>query len=95
MVDILEVQFPKGECKERGSAMVMLSYIEMMLQGKKFKNGEPVPVCRGCNKSTGILKYYIIADDLEKPKPYHASCMRNFKIEVIRKLSDMKSEINV
>lgn len=43
MVNILDAQFPKGECKERGAAMVMLSYIEMMLQGFEFdENGEPV-----------------------------------------------------
>ena len=31
MVDILEEQFPKGECKERGRAIVMLSLIEIIL----------------------------------------------------------------
>lgn len=41
MVDILDKQFPKGECKERGKALVMLSYIEMMLQGVEFEDGEP------------------------------------------------------
>lgn len=42
MVDILEKQFPKHECKERSRALVMLSYIEMMLQGFEFDDGEPV-----------------------------------------------------
>jgi len=43
MVDILEGQFPKGECKERGKALVLLAYIEMMLIGTKFdENGEPI-----------------------------------------------------
>ena len=43
MVNILDSQFPKGECKERGTAMVMLSYIEMMLQGFEFnENGKPI-----------------------------------------------------
>ena len=42
MVDILDGQFPKGECKERGRALVMLSYIELMLKGWKFdENGNP------------------------------------------------------
>lgn len=41
MVDILDKQFPKGECKERGKALVMLSYIEMMLQGVEFEDGKP------------------------------------------------------
>jgi len=42
MVDILDGQFPKGQCKERGRALVMLAYIEMMLQGMKFNSaGEP------------------------------------------------------
>ena len=43
MVDILDGEFPKGECKERGRALVMISYIEMMLQGFEFdENGEPI-----------------------------------------------------
>ena len=42
MVDILDGQFPKGECKERGRALVMLAYIEMMLTGTKFDTeGQP------------------------------------------------------
>ena len=42
MVDILDGQFPKGECQERGHALVMLSYIEMMLKGVKFdEDGNP------------------------------------------------------
>lgn len=44
MVDILDGQFPKGECKERGNALVMLTYIEMMLTGTKFdETGHPIP----------------------------------------------------
>jgi len=43
MVDILDGQFPKGECKERGRAIVMLSYIEMMLNGFRFDpEGNPI-----------------------------------------------------
>ena len=43
MVDILDGQFPKHECKERGRALVMLSYIEIMLEGYEFdENGKPV-----------------------------------------------------
>lgn len=43
MVNILEKQFPKGLCNERGRALVMLSYIEMMLTGTRFdEDGEPI-----------------------------------------------------
>ena len=43
MVDILDRQFPKKECKERGRAIVLLSHIEMMLQGWKFSDeGKPI-----------------------------------------------------
>lgn len=43
MVNILDGQFPKGMCKERGRALVMLAYIEMMLTGTEFnEEGEPV-----------------------------------------------------
>lgn len=44
--------------------------------------------CRWCQKSRGVIKYYIIADDLEKPKPYHPGCIRKLEMEVIMKLSD-------
>ncbi len=41
MVNILDNCFPKGECKERGKALVMLAYIEMLLKGAKFnEDGE-------------------------------------------------------
>lgn len=42
MVDILDGQFPKKKCKERGEAIVMLAYTEMMLQGWKF-NEDGIP----------------------------------------------------
>lgn len=43
MVDILDGIYPKGECKDRGKALVFLSYIEMMLQGWKFdESGNPI-----------------------------------------------------
>ena len=43
MVNIIDNCFPKGGCKERGKALVVLAYLEMMLQGYKFdENGEPL-----------------------------------------------------
>ena len=43
MVDILDGQFPKGQCKERGRAIVMLAYMDMMLRGHKFDDeGNPI-----------------------------------------------------
>ena len=43
MTAILDNCFPKGKCKERGKALVMLSYVEMALQGVKFdESGEPI-----------------------------------------------------
>ena len=50
--------------------------------------------CRWCGKSNGIIKFYIIADDLENPKPYHPACIRKLQIEVVRKLSDINIQIN-
>ena len=32
LVDILDGQFPKGKCKERGQALVLLAYAEMALK---------------------------------------------------------------
>jgi len=43
MNDILDNCFPKGKCKERGQAIVMIAYIEMLLCGIEFNdNGEPI-----------------------------------------------------
>jgi len=43
MVNILDGLYPKGECKDRGKALIFLSYIEMMLKGFEFdENGNPV-----------------------------------------------------
>lgn len=41
-----------------------------------------------------MRKLYIIADDLENPKLYHPACIRQLEMEVIMKLSDIKSEID-
>ena len=42
MVDILDGQFPKHACRERGRALVMLAYLELMMQGMKFgSDGQP------------------------------------------------------
>lgn len=49
--------------------------------------------CRWCKKSNGVIKYYIIADDLENPKPYHPACIRKLKMAVIMKMSDIKLQI--
>ena len=40
MVDIIDEHFPKGKCKERGQALVVLAYIEMMLQQDEQKQNE-------------------------------------------------------
>lgn len=49
MVNILEAQFPKGKCRERGRALVMLSYLEMMHQGVKIgEDGFPLVKCKKC-----------------------------------------------
>lgn len=49
--------------------------------------------CRWCGKSTGVIKFYIIADNLEEPKPYHTACIRKLETEVLLKLSDVNSQI--
>lgn len=42
MVNILDAQFPKGKCAERGRALIFLAYVEMMLNGTKFDDdGQP------------------------------------------------------
>lgn len=49
--------------------------------------------CRWCGKKTGVIKFYIIADNLEEPKAYHPACIRKLEIEVMLKLSDSKAQI--
>lgn len=42
-VNILDNIFPKGKCKERGKAIVLLAYIEMALEGFEFgEDGKPI-----------------------------------------------------
>jgi len=50
--------------------------------------------CRWCNKTNGVIKFYILADNLEEPKAYHPGCMRKLEMEVIMKLGDHKAQIN-
>ena len=49
--------------------------------------------CRWCGKRDGVIKFYIIADNLEEPKAYHPACMRKLEVEVMMKLSDAKAQI--
>lgn len=37
LCDILDSLYPKGKSKERGKALVMLAFIEMVLRGKNIK----------------------------------------------------------
>jgi hypothetical protein len=39
--------------------------------------------CNYCNKSEGEIKFYIIADDLENPQPYHIDCFKKFEQEML------------
>ena len=49
--------------------------------------------CNGCKKSHGVIKFYVIADDMENPQPYHTACIRKLYFKVIMKLSDIKAKI--
>jgi len=44
LCDLLDEHFPKGKCKERGRAIVLVSYIDMMLQEIK---DSPMGVSQG------------------------------------------------
>lgn len=43
--------------------------------------------CRWCGKTTGRIKFYIIADDMETPKPYHQKCIDELNLEVLKNLT--------
>lgn len=44
--------------------------------------------CRWCDSSRPVIKWYVIADDMENPKPYHPACIRKLHDEVLMKLAD-------
>lgn len=46
--------------------------------------------CRGCGKTTGTIKFYIIADNMEEPKAYHKKCIDKLHLEVLMNLSGIK-----
>jgi hypothetical protein len=46
--------------------------------------------CNYCKKSKGKIKFYVISDDLENPRPYHEMCYEKFTLLVIAKLSRME-----
>lgn len=60
------------------------SWVEALLNIMK----KPKVKCRWCGKTSSPIKYYIIADNLEEPKPYHPSCMKKFNLEVIKRLNE-------
>lgn len=59
----------------------------------KIKVKTKILPCRWCNKKNGVIKFYILADDMETPKAYHPACLRKLQMEVLLKLSDTKSQI--
>ena len=52
------------------------------------------PICRYCGKSNGIIKHYIIADDLENPKAYHPACKEKFQMEMMIKISNNETTLD-
>lgn len=46
--------------------------------------------CRGCGKSSGKIGFYIIADNLEEPKPYHKKCIDKLHMDVWMSISGIK-----
>jgi hypothetical protein len=42
--------------------------------------------CRYCGKSSGVIKFYIIADNLEEPRPYHKGCIKKLYFDVLKQL---------
>jgi len=98
MVDILEGEFPKGECKERGSAIVMLAYIDMMLRGTKFdENGKPMKKEEwklseqyGRDMHPGLFKEAICPHGIGHHKGVHGcdGCCKDMPKEILDKVSE-------
>lgn len=49
--------------------------------------------CRWCGKSNGIIKFYIIADNLEEPKPYHPTCVKKLWWKALIKMRDINLKL--
>ena len=45
--------------------------------------------CIYCGKVDKRVKFYVIADDMENPKPYHKTCFKKFQLDVLIKLSEL------
>lgn len=53
------------------------------------------PKCGVCGKSTGTLRRYILADDLENPQLYHKKCItRNILVSADIELAADNGKIN-
>lgn len=46
--------------------------------------------CRWCGKTTGVIKFFIIADDMEQPKPYHPACLDKMLMEAQLRIAKLK-----
>ena len=72
LVDVLEKEFPKGRCKERGHALVLLAYAEMYLQEAEKEKEKLYDWCFkkcGEEKEASFKQGYNQAiEDLEKLK---------------------------
>lgn len=45
--------------------------------------------CVRCGSSRRKLKYYVIADDLENPRPYCKPCHKQLMMDILTMLSDL------
>ena len=58
------------------------------LEEKKKKK----PCCSQCGNKRRKLKWFIIADDLERPVPFCAPCKKTFDLELLVALFDRDGE---
>ncbi len=64
MVEIIDINFPKGESGERGAALVVLAHIELMLR----KDEQSIPPTGTYTTEQGVLYKYLspILDEYKK-----------------------------
>lgn len=48
--------------------------------------------CRWCNKTTGKIAFFIVADDMENPKPYHKECVDEMAYDALTALYKIKGK---
>lgn len=78
--DVLDEQFPKGECKNRGNALVLYAYAQLLMKNAIQKEREEiVRMCEGMKVANGN---YNCGEEGCCPKPKNEIEKEDFEIQI-------------